>query len=842
MQGVLREKAILAFGEPVNSPKECNALSEQIFAHTSRKVSPTTLRRFFGLLPSTSAFSNYVLDSISMYCGSEHYTDFCNKEFSSGDYGVPQRLELINEIEQLTAYTLNSIYRKSLPDFKLTIPRKDINKQLDAFMESEHIFYPVIAPGGYGKSTALAHWVKAWAGESLCLFSSASVFVSLLDPKIQGKKPLQFRLESLNSIIDIFLNDSGFGGQKFLIVIDALDEISAEADKLNMLVDFIFDVANRYSVQNRIKIVFSARESVWDTHLAMRFEKVKAENWFDQIDKVLESGYSNFFALSNSEIREIIGNYNRSQEVSLIYECIPWNIRELVRIPINLHYINLLFGRKASMEHLTQNAVLREFLKETVFRAEHAEQKEDLIWKLLELMGAGEEGTRISKSELKKQYPIHLKREKAYYQAYADLLEHGVLLEYREENKYGIYITSVGFRHLNFYYYLLALYMIRENGGLDFKLLKNLASGRKEEFLTANMLAIFYQIAFENEDIQTLERFCELPEPLLASLPVRLAVGNSFREMNTIRNILIIKYASHALGRIHFFERFVDTNYLFNNYAFRIKLYLKYARKDEQVLFGNCILFLSGFLEMNVDKCEHYSGIIDQVHPDEGVYPWPIGRKVSSHILHKYFIDNSEIQNLDEHIQTYTRIAYAYPGYLARGLVEFELYIMLALVLVQEFEVLDRLLSNVSSYYNRTTTTNAVAAILGNTQNSLPIFFLEYAEFKQGRYNKPELPQIWERAIDNFAATFDDYQYLILLNWFLCDYYFTMEENDRSISYFEAALELSRYAGYEFYTAFLLKNDPLKNEENMALADQMIADSGFNPERFIYQFGPSVLQ
>ncbi len=842
MQGLLIEKTILVFGEPVNSPKNCNELSEQIFARTNRKVSPTTLRRFFGLLPSTSAFSTYVLDSIAMYCGSEDYTDFCNNQLSFEDHDVSQRSEIVKEIDQLTEYTLNSIYRKSLPNFKLTIPRRDINERLDTFLESDHIIYPVIAPGGYGKSTAMAHWVEARAGENLCLFSSASVFVSLLDPAIRGKKPLQFSVQLWNRVFNMFLDDSWLGKGKFLIVIDALDEISAEADKLNSLVDFMFNTARAYSAQNRIKFVFSSRESVWDTHLALRFEKVKSENWFGQIDQLLESGYTNFFALSNSEIREIISNYNQSQETSLIYECIPWNIRELVRIPINLHYINLLFGRKASMEHITQNAVLREFLKETVFRSRHAEQKEDLIWKVLELMDTGEGGAYISKSDLKKHYPIHLKREKAYYQAYADLLEQGVFLECREENKYGIYVTSVGFRHLNFYYYLLALFKIRENKGLNFELLKTIAAVKKQELQASNMLAIFYQIAYENEDIQTLERFCELPEALLASLPVRLAVGNSFREKNAIWNVITVKYASQASGRTYFFERFVDTNYLFNNFAFRMKLYLKYARTDEQVLFGNSILYLTGFLGMKLDDCEHYFGIIDQVYPDKEVYPWPIGRKVSSTILHKYFVEKREIKDLDKLIQKYTLIAYAYPGYLAKGLVEFELYIMLALVLVQEFEVLDRLLSNVFSYYSKSKGEHAFSAVLGNTQNALPKYFLAYAEFKQGRYNNSNLPDIWERAIDNFAATFDDYQYLILLNWFLCDYYFTMEEIERSVEYFHAALELSRYAEYDFYTAFLLKNDPLKNEANIALADQMIAESGFDPERFIFQFGPSVLQ
>ncbi len=59
---------------------------------------------------------------------------------------------------------------------------------------------------------------------------------------------------------------------------------------------------------------------------------------------------------------------------------------------------------------------------------------------------------------------------------------------------------------------------------------------------------------------------------------------------------------------------------------------------------------------MKLDDCEHYFGIIDQVYPDKEVYPWPIGRKVSSTILHKYFVEKREIKDLDKLIQKYTLI------------------------------------------------------------------------------------------------------------------------------------------------------------------------------------------
>jgi hypothetical protein len=124
-------------------------------------------------------------------------------------------------------------------------------------------------------------------------------------------------------------------------------------------------------------------------------------------------------------------------------------------------------------------------------------------------------------------------------------------------------------------------------------------------------------------------------------------------------------------------------------------------------------------------------------------------------------------------------------------------------------------------------------------QNSIPVYFQEYALFKLGQYDHPELPGIWEEAINSFAATFDDYQYLIMLNWFLCDYYTSNGEVERAMDYYMSALELSRFASYDFFTAFLLKNDPSGDSERMAQANQMIAGSGFNGELFHFQFGSS---
>ena len=805
MQEILKNKAIQMFGGPVNSPKDCQVLSRQIVAQTGRKVSPTTLRRFFGLLPSSSAFSTYVLDSISIYSGAKDFSDFCLQQKAFDNFTEIERLGILDEINEITAYTLNSISRRSLTDFQHTIPRREFNIQLDAFLESPQCIYPVIAPGGYGKSTALAHWVRIQQDKHLCLFCPATIFTNLLDPKVQAYKLLQFNLSTLGNVIRLFLEDRNLkASRKLLIIIDAVDELSPDSGRLQELTDFMLDAVSKYEADQRVKIVFSIRESVWNAHLAATFENVRSAICSEFLESLLESGYTNLFTLSNSEIRKIISNINRSEKNPFIYECIPWNIRELIRVPINLHYVTALWRKGVSMEHITQNVVIREFMRETVFRTRYGEQKEDLIWKMLEIIEKQKNGNAVNKTDLKKYYPIHLKREKAYYQAFEDLKQNGVLVEYREENKFGIYVSQIGFKHLNFYYYLMALFRIRENERLDFELMEKVVSSGEDRALVSNLIASFYQIAYELEDFATLEHFCELPESVLGSLEVRLAVGNSFRSANSIRDRLIRLFASYRTGRTYFFERFVDINYLFNNYRLRIEEYLKHSTTDENKLFGHSILYLAGFLQMDASACRQQFLNVAEIPTHSEVHPWPIGRKVANLILHSYFIEQAEIPDLGDLIRRFTTEAYAYEGYLKRGLVEFELYIMLALVLVQRFKELDTMLTHVFTFYETSNPDLEVSLMLQANQNSLPVYFQEYALFKLGNQDDPELPEIWEGALNSFNATFDDYQYLIMLNWFLCDYYTTNGLLDRAMVYYHAALELSRFASYDFFTAFLL--------------------------------------
>ncbi len=821
------------FGRPVNSPKDCELLSQEIILQTKRSISPTTLRRFFGLLHSSTRISAYNLDTLSIYAGAEDYHAFSRKNNQNQQDSANEYHELEEEISKLTEYALNSISRRSLIPFANTIPREDLNRKLDHFIHSDSSFFPLIAPGGYGKSVALSHWVQNNRDSFQLLFCPASIFYSLITGNKDIPNRIQLSLSSGENLFNTLFQNNDPGPKKLVIVIDALDETANEIEKLYELSDYLLDVINLY--KESVKFIISVRESVWNSYLVTKFEASKPGSWFDKTETLLEKGYTNMPLLSNSEIKWILSINSIEDDKLLLYECVAWDIRELLRIPLNMYFIIELLSNEKEIVQLSHKDLTKEYLKKFVFDSRFAEQKEDIIWTLFEIMETEKESQAVPKNELKKYYPVHLKREGEYYNAYHELLQNGILIEERAVNKYGVYISKLAFRHQNFFYYLLSLYFIKKNNGLDKKLIFSLAHLKRTDLQKNNLIALLYENAYDNEDYSALEDFCSLPEEIIASLPVRIAVGTSFRRKNRIRDQLIRNFAASKDGRCFFFEQFVDTNYMVNNFKFRIQEYLKYESEAEAKLFGNCILFLAGFLKMNEKECSEHIKIIREIEPDASFYPWPTGRKVASHIMYACFIEAKDQPGLPGFIQKYASMAWSYPGYLKKGIIEFEMAVMAALVLTQKFDILKLILEDSFKAYNLNTQNNNPPEFLQKSQNSIPVCFYEYARFKLGNKPDTEFPVIWEEALTNYSPTFDDYMYLILINWFLCDFHFSKGNKREALNYYYTALELSKFADYDFFIAFLSVNDPLKRPDYYSLAEKMVAKSGFIMDKFIFR-------
>ena len=828
MEELLKNKLLDKFKNPINTAKDCELLSKEISIKTNRNISASTLRRFFGLLPSKSNLSKYNLDTLAIYCGEKDFKTFVLNNTTNKSAVNVQKNGIRSAINELTDFTLNSILKKTLGGFENTIPREDFNKELNWFIQSDFIIYPVIAPGGFGKSVALAHWVKAnLTEEKYILFCTASILNQLITPA-----------GNLNNSIHLKLNDSdnifekgSFKNKQLIMIIDSMDELGSNTDKPDQLLNYLLQLIQDYRNKIQIKIIFSTREYYWDKIIRQDIIKLLNEKELNHLLCTFDAGINEFPKFSVSEIKQL-AELNKKSMQSFQYHAIPFVLKALIRIPINLYLLFELLKKDHTTAVFSSNSLNRKYLKEFVFDSKFAEYKEDIIWKIIDFIEQERDCYFFNKNLLKEVIPVHLKRETGYFNAYKSLITSGIIYEERVKNKYGIYATVIGFRHHNFFFYLSALNQIAKNGSLDFLLFKKICNSYKNQEWKSHIISILFEIAYENEDYETLKDFCKLPEAILSSLMVHFTVGNSFRTNNAIRSKLIQKFAANPIAQTLFFEQFVDTNFIVNNYEIRISEYLKNKHTTEAQLFGNTILFLAGFLKMDLSACIKQIEIINKIEIDSTIHPWPIGRKVAYRILYYYFIEKKVIQNIFAYIEHYMNIAYNHPNYSNNGLVEFELAIFTALALTKDYQTIIKLYEKLITSY-RFDIPEELSYSNKYNQNIIPYLFSEFSKYKLGLKLSDDYIHVLEKTIDHFPSIFDDFQYRIILKYFLSDWYKDVDV-EKSKEYYQLALNLSEFAQYDFYKAFLLINNPIKDEEKLRKGHEMFKNSGFEPEHFLY--------
>ena len=75
-----KEEIEKKLGKPIEYSRDCKVLSESIFEHTGRAISPTTLKRVFGLTSAKVKASRYTLDSLAVFVGYKDWDSVSPKE------------------------------------------------------------------------------------------------------------------------------------------------------------------------------------------------------------------------------------------------------------------------------------------------------------------------------------------------------------------------------------------------------------------------------------------------------------------------------------------------------------------------------------------------------------------------------------------------------------------------------------------------------------------------------------------------------------------------------------------------------------------------------------------
>ncbi|MCC3152893.1 hypothetical protein Q3A66_07790 [Hymenobacter sp. BT770] len=79
LHAALRDAVAARFGQPLRYPSHCDALEAELqkAAHTAgRRLSPSTLRRFFGLVEKEGGYHLHTLDTLARYAGHADFASF----------------------------------------------------------------------------------------------------------------------------------------------------------------------------------------------------------------------------------------------------------------------------------------------------------------------------------------------------------------------------------------------------------------------------------------------------------------------------------------------------------------------------------------------------------------------------------------------------------------------------------------------------------------------------------------------------------------------------------------------------------------------------------------------
>ena len=89
----LRKTIAKQFGKDIKTATDCDNLVSVIIRDCKTNISSQTLRRFFGLIKTTSEPSNFTLDLLCQFCGYSNFEAFinaCNNQELELFFGNPE--------------------------------------------------------------------------------------------------------------------------------------------------------------------------------------------------------------------------------------------------------------------------------------------------------------------------------------------------------------------------------------------------------------------------------------------------------------------------------------------------------------------------------------------------------------------------------------------------------------------------------------------------------------------------------------------------------------------------------------------------------------------------------
>lgn len=189
LQAALRAAVATRFGQPLRYPSHCDALEnelQKVGGPGARRLSPSTLRRFFGLVDKKGGFHLHTLDTLARYAGHAALADFeksiaghAATEAATSPADIPELLameRLAPPERLLLGYFLGRVTRPAqpggaAPPLALQLAAHPAGQEffVESFVDLVHV------NGAYGQ--VLAEYLRHKPTPEAQLFGHATLFL-----------------------------------------------------------------------------------------------------------------------------------------------------------------------------------------------------------------------------------------------------------------------------------------------------------------------------------------------------------------------------------------------------------------------------------------------------------------------------------------------------------------------------------------------------------------------------------------------------------------------------------------------------------------------------------------
>lgn len=609
----LKEDIQKKLGQDILYGKDCQVLSDLIQKELNRQVSVSTLKRFFGIIQSPFNPSKYTLDTLSIYLKFKNWQDFINSfeankhVFSHSDSWD----QLKKRVRVVTNYSLKSLKTKIGDQFTDFPERAFAIKKFEAFLNGPQIATAFIAPGGYGKSTIITQLTERYftgtnakyPNDAICLIDGG-ILVNLINQNIElNRLHSLLEYDAKTSFSNYFRENPDQVKGRFVLVIDGINEIYYQTEKLTRFIENLMDIITSYENISWYKLVVTCRPDNWKifSRIIKQNPHLKT-NWFDVSFEKPQAETINIPVLDKHEIKYFLKNTHSIRSFENLNFHYP-EITEIINIPYLLHLFSL--DQNTGTIH-NDLELLNQFVYKVVLSEPYSEEKARILGAFFQLSELAKQKASVNKENLLKLAEFE--------DAYKELVFNNILYEFTVPGSYLSINTYVKFSHDILLEFFLANKWIKENT-FDLELIRKIIHYYDNNpQLQCNVIKYIIKLAFKENNTSLLKDIysifdtdqcpSEIPCICHGEPDIINVIGVELRKNKAIRDYLIPLYAQSELGQFYYFESFFDLDCLVLHSGDNIKYYLENDKSANAQIYGHFLMFMQYFFAGEEANCK----------------------------------------------------------------------------------------------------------------------------------------------------------------------------------------------------------------------------------------------